>query len=43
VIYPYYEIGQVLTFSYFFLLLGVFPCLNLFERIIYLSYINNKN
>jgi ubiquinol-cytochrome c reductase cytochrome b subunit len=39
VICPYYEIGQVLTFLYFFILLIIFPSLNFFERVIYLSYI----
>jgi ubiquinol-cytochrome c reductase cytochrome b/c1 subunit len=40
VIYPFYEVGQILTFLYFFILLIIFPFLNFFERIIYLSYIN---
>lgn len=40
--YPYYELGQIFTFFYFFLLLIVFPFLNFFERIIYLSYIDRN-
>jgi quinol-cytochrome oxidoreductase complex cytochrome b subunit len=42
VMYPYYELGQIFTFLYFFLLLVIFPALNFFERIIYLSYIDRN-
>lgn len=39
VIYPFYEIGQFLTASYFIILVIILPFLSFFERVIYYLYI----
>ena len=39
VIFPFYEIGQILTFLYYFLLLCIFPLCGFIERIIYIWYV----
>lgn len=42
VIYPFLEIGQILTFLYFFILLVIFPLICYFERVIYFSYLKRN-
>lgn len=39
VISPFLEIGQLVTFLYFFILLVIFPLIGFFEKNIYLTYI----
>jgi quinol-cytochrome oxidoreductase complex cytochrome b subunit len=39
VVTPFYEIGQVLTFLYYFLLIIVFPFCGFVEKVIYIWYI----
>lgn len=43
VIYPFYTLGQVLTFLYFFILLIIFPFLNFLETVVYLSYVKKSS
>jgi quinol-cytochrome oxidoreductase complex cytochrome b subunit len=42
VIYPFYTLGQIVTFLYFFILLVIFPFLNFLETVIYLSYVQKN-
>jgi ubiquinol-cytochrome c reductase cytochrome b subunit len=43
VISPFLEIGQVVTFFYFFTLLVLFPLIGFFEKLIYNTYIYRHN
>jgi ubiquinol-cytochrome c reductase cytochrome b subunit len=43
VISPFLEIGQLVTFLYFFILLVIFPLIGFFEKVIYNTYIYRNN
>jgi hypothetical protein len=43
VISPFYEIGQVLTFLYYFLILMIFPFCGFIEKVIYVWYITKHS
>jgi hypothetical protein len=43
VISPFYEIGQVLTFLYYFLILMIFPFCGFVEKVIYVWYVTKHS
>lgn len=43
VISPFLEIGQLVTFLYFFIIILLFPYLSYFEKSIYNAYIRRSN
>jgi ubiquinol-cytochrome c reductase cytochrome b subunit len=43
VISPFLEIGQLVTFLYFFILIIIFPFIGYFEKIIYSTFIYRNN
>jgi ubiquinol-cytochrome c reductase cytochrome b subunit len=43
VISPFLEIGQLVTFLYFFIIIIIFPYINYFEKSIYNTYIKRSN
>lgn len=38
---PYIEIGQILTFIYFFIILAIYPLLGFFEKVLFIFYHSN--